>query len=143
LFDASAVVNLVKRGSLKPFIRGATLDLAVYESLNAIWKEHKMLSHIDLETARTFVEILKGLFDSIPLESVKGYETEVFELASKEGLTVYDAAYLYVAMKDGLTLVSDDERLLSKATRYVKALKTAELLQNLTPRGKCAGSETP
>jgi predicted nucleic acid-binding protein len=43
-------------------------------------------------------------------------------------LTVYDAAYLYVAMKDGLALVSDDERLLSEATRYVKALRMAGLL---------------
>jgi predicted nucleic acid-binding protein len=121
-------VNLVKRGTLKPLIDGVTLDLAVYESLNAVWKEHKVLGRIDLETAKELVELLKGVFDSVPLESAKGYEVEVFELASKEGLTAYDAAYLYIAMRDGLTLVSDDEELLSKASRYVKALRTTSVL---------------
>lgn len=128
LFDASAIVNLVKRGTLKPLIDGVTLDLAVYESLNAVWKEYKVLGRIDLETAKELVELLKGVFDSVPLESAKGYEVEVFELASKEGLTAYDAAYLYIAMRDGLTLVSDDEELLSKASRYVKALRTTSVL---------------
>jgi predicted nucleic acid-binding protein len=104
------------------------LDLAVYESLNAVWKEHKVLGRIDLETAKELVELLKGIFDSVPLESAKGYEAGVFELASKEGLTAYDAAYLYIAMRDGLTLVSDDEELLSKASRYVKALRTTSVL---------------
>jgi predicted nucleic acid-binding protein len=100
----------------------------MYESLNAIWKEHKVLGRIDLETTKELMELLKGVFDSVPVESVKGYEAEVFELAFKEGLMVYDAAYLFMAMRNGLTLVSDDERLLSKAIRYVKALRTASVL---------------
>ena len=126
--DASAIVNLIKRGALKPLIDGVTLDLAVYESLNAVWKEHKVLGRIDLVTAKELVELLKGVFDSVPLESAKGYEAEVFELASKKSLTAYDAAYLYIAMRDGLTLVSDDEELLSKASRYIKALRTTSVL---------------
>jgi hypothetical protein len=36
-------INLVKREYLKPLIDGATLDLAIYESLNAIWKEYLLL----------------------------------------------------------------------------------------------------
>jgi hypothetical protein len=38
LFDASAIANLVKRGSLKPLSEGVTLDPAAYEALNAVWK---------------------------------------------------------------------------------------------------------
>jgi predicted nucleic acid-binding protein len=40
LLDAGAIVNLVKKGGLKPLAEGATLDLTIYEALNAVWKEH-------------------------------------------------------------------------------------------------------
>ena len=36
LFDASALVNLVKKGRVKPLARGATIEPALYESLNAV-----------------------------------------------------------------------------------------------------------
>lgn len=128
LFDASAIANLVKRGSLKPLSGGVTLDLAVYEALNAVWKECR-LRRVDPETAKSFAEILKGLFTAVPTESVRGFEDEVLELALKEELTVYDAAYLYVAIKNRLTLVSDDEKLLKKASRYVRTAKAVDLLE--------------
>jgi predicted nucleic acid-binding protein len=127
LFDASAIANLVKRGSLKPLSEGVTLDLAAYEALNAVWKECR-LRRVDPETAKSFAEVLKGVFSVIPTESVRGFEVEVLELALREELTVYDTAYLYVAVKNRLTLVSDDEKLLKKASRYVRTAKTADLL---------------
>ncbi|RLE64713.1 MAG: DNA-binding protein, partial [Thermoprotei archaeon] len=37
------MVNLVKRGIIKVFASGSTIDLALYESINAIWKEYKLL----------------------------------------------------------------------------------------------------
>ena len=128
LFDASSIVNLIKRGSLRPLSRGITLDLAVYESLNAIWREYKLLGRLDLETARLLVEVLQRVFSIMPLESIEGFEEEVFQLAIKENLTVYDAAYLFVAIKHNLTLVSDDRELLNKASGYVKTVKTTDLL---------------
>lgn len=128
LFDASSIVNLIKRGSLRPLSRGITLDLAVYESLNAIWREYKLLGRLDLETARLLVEVLQRVFSIMPLESIEGFEEEVFQLAIKENLTVYDAAYLFVAIKHNLTLVSDDKELLNKASGYVKTIRTTDLL---------------
>jgi predicted nucleic acid-binding protein len=130
LFDASSIVNLIKRGSLRPLSRGVTLDLAVYESLNAIWKEYKLLGNLDLETARLLVEVLQRVFSIMPLESIEGFEEEVFQLATKENLTVYDAAYLFIAIKNNLTLVSDDKRLLNKASGYVKTIRTTDLLSS-------------
>ena len=53
----------------------------------------------------------------------------MFELALKEGLTVYDASYLYMAIKDKLTLVTDDYRLKKKASQHVRVLSTRELLE--------------
>ena len=36
LFDASSILNLIKRGLVTPLADGLTLDLALYECLNAI-----------------------------------------------------------------------------------------------------------
>ena len=72
LFDASAIVNLVKRGSLKPLGWGASLDLAVYEALNAVWKEHRLRGCLDSDAARALAGILRGAFGVIPLGSIRG-----------------------------------------------------------------------
>ena len=128
LFDASAIINLVKREYLKPFIDGATLDLAIYESLNAIWKEYLLLHHLDDETVKRLLSILRGIFSVVSIASISGYEYEVFELAVKEKLTVYDAAYLYYAAKNKLILITDDARLREKVKQYLETVSTRELM---------------
>ncbi len=127
LFDASALVNLVKKGRVKPLAKGATLDLALYESLNALWKEYRLLERIDEETALRFVDIISDVFSVIDVLSVRGLEREVFELAARDGFTVYDASYLYVAMKNGYMLVTDDKELRNKASKYVETVSSNEL----------------
>ena len=42
---------------------------------------------------------------------------------------MYDASYLYIAGGDKLTLVSDDEKLLSKASRYAGTARTMDVLK--------------
>jgi len=76
--------------------------------------------------------ISKGLMQillGVPLENIGGIEMELYELASRERLTVYDASYLYIARRDKLTLVSDDDKLLSKASRYVGTARTIDILK--------------
>jgi predicted nucleic acid-binding protein len=127
LFDASSIVNLVKRGLVRPLANGVTIDLVLYEALNAIWKEYKLIGGIDGDTALEYVDIISGVFEAVEALSLRGSEREVFELAAREGLTVYDASYLYAAMKDGLTLVTDDQNLKDKASKYVSAITTKDL----------------
>ncbi|MEM2902553.1 MAG: type II toxin-antitoxin system VapC family toxin [Candidatus Bathyarchaeia archaeon] len=43
--------------------------------------------------------------------TIRGSEKEIFETASKESLTVYDASYFYMAVRNGLILVTDDHKL--------------------------------
>jgi predicted nucleic acid-binding protein len=45
----------------------------------------------------------------------------------KEGLTYYDAAYIQAAEEKGLALVTEDEKLLEAAGKYVKAVKSSQL----------------
>jgi len=127
LFDSSSLVNLVKKGIVKPFVEGVTLDLAIYESINAVWKEYVLLKRIDEETALRFVSIISRVFEVMEVTSMSGLESEVFKLASKENLTVYDASYLYVSVGRKLTLVTDDWKLRSIASKYTRVLASGDL----------------
>lgn len=127
LFDATSIVNLIKKGIVKPFSNGVTIDLVLYESLNAIWKEYQLLKRLDGNTALLFLDIISSVFNVIKLMSIKGVERRIFNLASKENLTLF-AAYLYVAVKNKFTLVTDDQRLRSKASKYIKVISSSELI---------------
>ena len=111
-------------------MEGKTLDLAYYESLNAILKEQALLKRIDEKVALEYIETLSLIFKALKVDSIKGEEAEVFKLALKETLTIYDASYLHVAIRDKLTIVTDDKKLRDKSSQYVKALSTKELLNN-------------
>jgi len=127
LFDASSIVNLIKKGLMKVFLHGVTTDLALYESLSAVWKEFKLMKRIDEETALEYIDVIAKVFKAIKKVSIEGCEKEVFKVASKESLTIYDAAYLYLAIKGKLTLVTDDQVLKDRASKYVKVVGSDEL----------------
>jgi len=126
-------VNLVKRGVVKPFADGVTLDLALYESLNTIWKEHQLLRKIDKDTVLLFLDVMSSVFNVIKVLSIRGLEGEVFNLALREDLTVYDASYLYATMKNKYMLVTDDQKLKSKALKYVEVISSRELASRYKP----------
>ena len=101
LFDASSIVNLIKEGSARVFEHGVTIDLALYEALNVVWKEFKVLGRMDEETALEYVDVLVKVFEAVETVDVKGSGRDIFDIASSEGLTIYDASYPYLAIKTG------------------------------------------
>ncbi|RLE50107.1 MAG: DNA-binding protein [Candidatus Methanomethylicota archaeon] len=127
LFDASSIVNLVKKNFVEPFIKGATIELAFYESINAVWKEHVLLRHIEEKVAMELIEVLEDIFNVMKVLSMRSMGKEVFEIATKEKMTIYDASYLCAAVKNGLTLVSDDEKLRSVSSKYVNTITSKQL----------------
>ena len=128
-FDASAIVNLIKKGSASLLSEGLTLDLAIYECFNVVWKEYKLLKKLDEETASSFIKIISDALSIIRMDSIKGSENEVFDLACREGLTIYDASYLHASMKMQATLITDDRKLREKGSKYIKVLSTEQLIQ--------------
>ncbi len=125
LFDTSSIINILLRGRVKPLVNGYTLDLARYEALNTVWKMVRRREGLTPGEAGELVSILVELLSNIMrIISITGHEERVYQLALDEGLTVYDAAYLYMAMEKGLTLVTDDEKLLQKAEKHVETMTT-------------------
>ena len=127
LFDASSIMNLIKKGLIRPLANGVTMDLALYESLNAVWKENRLLKRIGEDTALEYTNIISEIFKVVEVWSIKGLEEEVLNLAFKENLTVYDASYLYMAIKGGFTLVTDDQNLKNKALKHIAVITTESL----------------
>lgn len=129
LFDASSIINILLRGRVKPLVNGYTLDLARYETLNTVWKMARRKDGIPPEEAGELVSILmEVLSDIMRIASITGHEDRVYQLAMKENMTAYDAAYLYIAIEKGLTLVTDDKKLLQKAEKHVETMTTKEYL---------------
>jgi len=128
-------VNLVKKGMLRGFSDGFILDLTIYEAVNVVWKEYYLLNKISMDTAAKFIEVLSKIFEVISVLSVKGLESEVFNIAVKHGLTIYDASYVTVAIRRKLTLVTDDKELRKTVSHIVKTVTSDDLTktQRLSP----------
>ena len=52
-----------------------------------------------MKTALEYIEVLTMTFKLFEILSGNGYEKEIFKLAAKEELTIYDASYLFLAIK--------------------------------------------
>ena len=76
----------------------------------------KRITHAD---AQDFFESLKGL--PIRLADPVSYDG-VFSLADRHGLSVYDAAYLDLALREGLPLASLDNAFCNAAGKSGVAL---------------------
>jgi predicted nucleic acid-binding protein len=57
----------------------------------------------------------------------RGLEEEILRVAIQLELTVYNTSYVVLAMKHGLTLVTEDEKLREKAKKLVKTVSLDEL----------------
>lgn len=118
LYDASAFLNIVlKQGSksLAALSGQAVLDLTAYELGNSIWR----ISHIQKKITKTETCSLLGtcfeVISGMKVLDIKGIEECVKEISTSAGQSFYDSAYLAVAKKHGLELITDDKRLLNAA----------------------------
>jgi len=94
-----------------------SMDLAVKEVLNAIWKDYAVRKLIDYETALALFKIMNQLVGvNVVLEPEEKYIEEAFKIALKTNITVYDALYIALAKSKRLPLLTLD----------VKQRKTAE-----------------
>jgi len=123
LLDTSIIVKLVieEPGSQRARIRvkealgqGHTLisvDEALPEALNALWKHVKIHPHLDAEEAMRAAEDLLLLWDRIRIISSREVSTDALRIAIELGLSVYDSLFLAASRKTTSTLYTADTRL--------------------------------
>lgn len=86
-----------------------------------------MLKKIDGRTALEFAEVISKAIGTMETLSIKNFEKEVVEFACRNNLTIYDASYIYTAIKYDFELITDDEKIVKIAFNYVGVLKSYEL----------------
>lgn len=84
-------------------------ELAIYEVTNAIWKHEHLLK--DLENGRPYLSIFFSLIQAGKITVLSPNESlmqESYSIAERNRITVYDAVFISLAIKLGLTLRSYD-----------------------------------
>ena len=93
-------------------------ELIVYEVANSIWKHEHLLK--DLKDGKPYLSILFGLIEAGRITILSPNENlmrEAYSIAKRNGITVYDAMFISLAIKLGATLKSYDKV-------QIRALKT-------------------
>ena len=116
---------LFERKELDRLLQGWTITLSLYELGNALWKQvyQKVLS---LEEATLVLDALTSVHSRMK-KVCEPDPLKALEIAVREGLTYYDAAYIQAAVEKGMVLVTEDKKLLEAASKYVKAVKSGQL----------------
>ncbi|ASJ03739.1 PIN domain-containing protein [Thermococcus profundus] len=98
----------------------ATLDYALVEGMNAIWKAVRR-NRITEENAKSLVTVLRLLGEGMLLFRAENFFERGLEIALKEGITIYDALYIALAEALNAELHTADEKQYYAARNYVKA----------------------
>jgi predicted nucleic acid-binding protein len=113
VIDSSALVKYFTREEGWERVREAmlegivTLDLAVKELANTLWKK-VMRNEMSLETARA---VLRDIIEekAIPVEGQDKYIAKAFNIAVEHGITVYDALFIVLAKESSLEFITSDK----------------------------------
>ena len=126
LFDSSSIINLCSERKIERLLDGCTLNLAFYELGNAVWKQvylHKTLTQEEGGIALAALTDAYGQMRELFVEDA----SSILNIAVEEGLTYNDASYLHTAIKNEATLITDDRKLRTTASKYVETSTSEEL----------------
>ena len=123
VLDASFLVKLVleeegsgkARGLVRSWARSgealATIDLALSEALNAIWKHALKIGDLSQGEAADSARDLLKIWAKLRVYSSREVAEEAFRLALEENITVYDALYIQLARSTRAGLATFDGKL--------------------------------
>ena len=127
LFDTSSVIYALKIRGLKMLYDNYLQWLTVYEVINALWKEAILTRAISPQEASEIIKLFAKTLEFMKILSPHPYEDEILSTARELSITAYDASYIVIAEKNGLTLVTEDKKLRTKAEKLVKAVSLDQI----------------
>ena len=100
---------------------GETLDLALVEVSNAIWKKTVLLGMMKYEDSIIALKAVKELLPQLLVvhESVD-FLQRAMEISLKEKIPIYDSLYIALAENKGEKLITGDKKQYDVAIKYVK-----------------------
>jgi predicted nucleic acid-binding protein len=115
--EASKTVTLLLR-------RGhplCTVDLALTECVNAIWKHANLHKDLKLDDAKAAVHDLEEIYDHLDIFAARQLVEEALNICLAQNITVYDALYIAAANKADATLYTADLKLHEKASKIARS----------------------
>jgi predicted nucleic acid-binding protein len=107
-------------GFLKKGYTLCTVDIALAECLNVIWKHTNYLKDLKPEEASLALEDLTKLYDDLAITPTRELKDEAMHIAITQNITVYDALFIAAAQKTNATLYTADKTLCAKTDKTIK-----------------------
>jgi predicted nucleic acid-binding protein len=103
-----------------------TVDIALAEGLNVIWKHANMLKDLKMKEAMPATEDLTRVYDGLNIVTAREIAAEAVKIALAQNITVYDSLYIAAAQKLKAILYTADRKLWVTAKKIINArmLKT-------------------
>ncbi len=116
VIDSSALAKFILREKGWEHVRDIlrerprTLDLAVKEAANAIWRRAVHLKDINAEKALQILDNLLSMRKTvIEIDSQELYLKQALRIAIDHGITIYDALFIAQALNRKAALVTSDK----------------------------------
>jgi len=130
LFDASSIIAALKQRKVGLLVNECTQRLAIYEVLNALWKEVHLQKSITPGKAVELIPVIQWVFGGMRVLDITQLESDILRTALELGVTAYDASYIVLARANGLTLVTEDRKLRQKCSARVNTLSLEDLMSS-------------
>ncbi|MBD3206314.1 PIN domain-containing protein [Candidatus Bathyarchaeota archaeon] len=134
LLDSSILVKLVvnepgsgdAREAVKKHLREGyrlhTVDVALPEALNALWKHVTIHNDLGEKEAGGVIEDLQRIWVSLYVVSSHEVTRRAFQIAVESSLTVYDSLFIAAAMYCSAKLFTADVKLFKSSEKHVDSL---------------------
>jgi predicted nucleic acid-binding protein len=129
LFDSSGIYSMISRKEYEPFADSFTIYLAKYEFGNILWKERYLHKRIGSVQQKEMADNAEKVFANIEVLGISSHINEVVNLAGNLNISVYDASYVFFAIKKNATLVTADNKLTKKLGGAIDVISPEELLK--------------
>lgn len=88
-----------------------TMDIALAESLNAVWKHTKIVKDLKSEEAKKTAHDLIKICDKLDKLTTQGLAEEATNISLTQDITIYDALYVAATQKLSATFFTSDQKL--------------------------------
>jgi predicted nucleic acid-binding protein len=103
-----------------------TVDVALAESLNAIWKHTNIHRDLNPHDAEAAVRDLIRIHSKLEVLATSELAEETTAIAQSQNITIYDGLYIAATLKLNATLLTSDQKLYGTAS----SLTNTELLKH-------------
>ncbi|RLI24374.1 hypothetical protein DRO58_07445 [Candidatus Bathyarchaeota archaeon] len=137
VLDSNIIIKLVitepgseevRKFILESLEKGASMysvDIALAEGLNALWKHVSIHRDLKVEDAESATEDLAKIYGKLNIVATGEVSREALKLSLTHNITVYDTLYIAAARKLKATLYTAD----SKLYRVARKLSSSKLLE--------------